>query len=157
MLPQQLVQRDGQGCSRCLYLELESFLFNHHLHQSDHVSFADPAGCSSYGAPHATCKSPTRKGAHKQPRPETELQGSSNHQEGRKSLRPTLGNPPEEGNLGQSKNKAPPRQSSSWSWSPFIESPPSSGTSVVISANNELFLKLLSEYSNCLKKVNQFM
>ena len=27
-------------------------LFNHHLHQSDHVSFADPAGCSSYGAPH---------------------------------------------------------------------------------------------------------
>ena len=21
-------------------------LFNHHLHQSDHVSFADPAGCS---------------------------------------------------------------------------------------------------------------
>ena len=31
-------------------------LFNHHLHQSDHVSFADPAGCSSYRAPHATCK-----------------------------------------------------------------------------------------------------
>ena len=31
-------------------------LFNHHLHQSDHVSFSDPAGCSSYGARHATCR-----------------------------------------------------------------------------------------------------
>ena len=46
-------------------------LFNHHLHERDNTSFADPAGCSSCGAPHATCKSPTRKGAHKQPRPET--------------------------------------------------------------------------------------
>jgi hypothetical protein len=33
-----------------------SSLFKHHLHERDNTSFADPAGCSSYGAPHATCK-----------------------------------------------------------------------------------------------------
>ena len=37
-------------------MELWSSLLNHHLHERDHTSFADPAGCSSYGARHATCK-----------------------------------------------------------------------------------------------------
>ena len=29
---------------------------NHHLHRGHEPAFADPAGCSSYGARHATCK-----------------------------------------------------------------------------------------------------
>ena len=37
-------------------MELWSSLLNHHLHERDNTSFADPAGCSSYGARHATCK-----------------------------------------------------------------------------------------------------
>ena len=53
-------------------MELWSSLLNHHLHQRDNTSFADPAGCSSYGALHATCKDEApRIGAHKQPHPET--------------------------------------------------------------------------------------
>ena len=39
----------------CVYVLMCS-LFNHHLHQRHKNSFADPAGCSSYGALHATCK-----------------------------------------------------------------------------------------------------
>ena len=40
--------RDRRDCMtpKVRFLELWSILFNHHLHQSDHVSFADPAGCS---------------------------------------------------------------------------------------------------------------
>jgi hypothetical protein len=50
-------------------MELWSSLLNHHLHERDNTSFADPAGCSSYGALHATCKDEApRIGAHKQPR-----------------------------------------------------------------------------------------
>ena len=37
-------------------MELWSSLFNHHLHRGLEPAFADPAGCSSYGARHATCK-----------------------------------------------------------------------------------------------------
>ena len=37
----------------------------YHLHERDNTSFADPAGCSSYGARHATCKDEApRIGAH---------------------------------------------------------------------------------------------
>ena len=47
-------------------------LFKHHLHRRHGSTFADPAGCSAYGALHATCKDEApRTGAHKQPRPET--------------------------------------------------------------------------------------
>ena len=53
-------------------MELWSILLNHHLHERDNTSCADPADCSSYGAPHATCRTkPNARGAHKQPRPET--------------------------------------------------------------------------------------
>ena len=37
-------------------MELWSSLLNHHLHRRHESTFADPAGCSSYGARHATCK-----------------------------------------------------------------------------------------------------
>ena len=37
-------------------MELWSSLLNHHLHRGLEPAFADPAGCSSYGARHATCK-----------------------------------------------------------------------------------------------------
>jgi hypothetical protein len=50
-------------------MELWSNLLIHHLHQRHQNSFADPAGCSSYGALHATCKDEEeapRIGAHKQ-------------------------------------------------------------------------------------------
>ena len=36
-------------------MELWSSLLNHHLHRGHEPAFADPAGCSSYGARHATC------------------------------------------------------------------------------------------------------
>ena len=36
-------------------MELWSILFNHHLHWGHEPAVADPAGCSSYGARHATC------------------------------------------------------------------------------------------------------
>jgi hypothetical protein len=50
-----------------LPMELWSSLLNHHLHRGHQSTFADPAGCSSYGARHATCKDKApRKGAHKQ-------------------------------------------------------------------------------------------
>ena len=53
-------------------MELWSILLNHHLHERDNTSCADPADCSSYGAPHATCRTkPNARGAHKQPLPET--------------------------------------------------------------------------------------
>ena len=62
------------GTKISIVMELWSSLLNHHLHERDHTSFADPAGCSSYGARHATCKDKApRRGAHKQPRPETKF------------------------------------------------------------------------------------
>ena len=72
------VQQDGQGGGpiggRPLELELESMelwsvLLIHHLHWRHESTFADPAGCSSYGARHATCtdKAPRERALAKSP------------------------------------------------------------------------------------------
>ena len=47
-----------QPCGALTALSLDGvgvLLFNHHLHRGHGSAFADPAGCSSYGARHATC------------------------------------------------------------------------------------------------------
>jgi hypothetical protein len=56
---EQGVQAARRGTERARIdkpMELWSSLLNHHLHQRHQNSFADLAGCSSYGARHATCK-----------------------------------------------------------------------------------------------------
>ena len=90
-------------------MELWSSLLNHHLHRGLEPAFADPAGCSSYGARHATCKLKAPRERSTQTTPSRNLTLGSYG-----AMEHFIESPPSSGSYGAMER--------------FIDTPPSSGT-----------------------------